>query len=75
MVDSLFGPLGPQYCEYFLYLSIFGFALMVMVIISSLYVGITKKLGAKFYINMVLVTILYFVFYLQNRLLYTMCSK
>jgi len=48
---------------------------MVMVIVSSLYVGITKKLGAKFYINMVLVAILYFVFYFQNRLLYTMCSK
>lgn len=73
--DTLFGPLGSQYCAYFSYLSIFGFALMIMVIISSLYIGITKKLGMKFYINMFLVAILYFVFYFQNRLLYTMCLK
>jgi len=74
-LDTLFGPLGPQYCAYFFYLSVFGFALMIMVIVSSLYIGITKKLGLKFYLNMVLVAILYFVFYFQNRLLYTMCSK
>ena len=74
-MDTLFGPLGPQYCAYFFYLSVFGFALMIMAVVSSLYIGITKKLGAKYYISMIFVALTYFIFYFQNRLLYTMCSK
>lgn len=74
-MDTLFGPLGPQYCMYFFYLSVFGFALMIMAVVSSLYIGISKKLGAKYYISMIFVSLTYFIFYFQNRLLYTMCAK
>ena len=74
-MDTLFGPLGPQYCLYFYYLSIFGFAFFILFVISSLWVGISKKLGFKFYSNMIVISLIYFIFYFQNRLLYSMCSK
>lgn len=73
--QTLFGPLDSGYCLYFYYLSIFGFAFLILFVISSLWIGISKKLGFKFYSNMFVISLIYFVFYFQNRLLYSMCSK
>lgn len=73
--QTLFGPLDSKYCFYFYYLSIFGFAFLILFVISSLWIGISKKLGFKFYSNMIVISLIYFIFYFQNRLLYSMCSK
>jgi hypothetical protein len=72
---SIFGPLGPKFCLYFYYLSIFGFALMIITFISFLWIGISKKMDSHHYLQMFYVALVYFIFYFQNRLLYTMCVK
>jgi len=74
-MDILFGPLDKKFCLYFYYLSVFAFAFVVLTIISFLWVGISKKLDSRHYIHMFYIALIYFVFYFQNRLLYSMCSK
>lgn len=74
--NYLFGPLEEcYYCNYFLVLSIFGFSLFV----GCLFLFITglfdKKMDKKMFFKLLMVSMLYFVFYFQNRLLYTMCDK
>ena len=71
----LFGSLGKEYCAYFYYLSIFGFAIMSMVIVSFMWIGIAKKLELRHYLQMVYIASLSGVFYLQNRILYSMCLR
>ena len=74
-MDILFGPLDRKFCLYFYYLSIFAFAFVILTIISFMWVGISKKLDSRHYIHMFYISLIYFVFYFQNRLLYSMCSK
>jgi len=71
----IFGTLGTEYCQYFYYLSIFNFSLMIMTIVSYLWIGIAKKLDTRHYIQMFFLALVYFIFYFQNRLLYTICVK
>lgn len=73
-IDSLFGPLSKQYCFYFYILSVFGMVSLVFLVGSSLIVGIYKKKGFTFYLQMLSVAIAYGMFYLQNRMLFNMCS-
>lgn len=73
--ETLFSPLDKKYCLYFYYLSIFAFAFIIITIISFMWIGISNKLGMKHYIHMIYLALIYFVFYFQNRLLYSMCSK
>ena len=75
MEKSIFGPLSSEYCVYFYYLSIFGFALMIMTVVSYVWIGIAKKLDFRHYVQMFFGALVYFIFYFQNRLLYTMCMK
>jgi len=75
MEQTIFGSFGKEYCAYFYYLSIFGFALMIMTIVSYIWIGISKKLGFNHYVKMFFLALTYFIFYFQNRLLYTMCIK
>jgi hypothetical protein len=70
---NLFAPLGREYCTWFYWLSIMGFILMTMLIISGLVMGIQKKLGGQFWFSLVWSASMYAVFYFQNRLLYSMC--
>ena len=74
-LNSIFGPLDKNYCLYFYYLSVIGFGFMILLIISYLWIGISKKMGAQHYLQMIIVSLGYFIFYFQNRLLYSMCSK
>jgi small basic protein len=74
IMDTLFGSLSKDYCIYFYYLSILGFIFMAIVLVSSLYIGITKGKGINFYIKMLSIILGYTIFYFQNRLLYSMCS-
>jgi hypothetical protein len=73
MMDTIYGPLSQQYCVYFYYLSMIGFILLILSILTSLYVGITRKKDSSFYLKMLMVSIGYGIFYFQNRLLYSMC--
>lgn len=72
--DSIYGPLNKDYCLYFYILSVFGFILLVIAIISTLIIGITQKKGTKFYMEMFMICIAYGIMYFHNRLLLTMCN-
>jgi hypothetical protein len=72
-IDTLFGPLSKQYCVYFYFLSIFGFILLAVFIISSIFVGLSKRKGLDYYMQVVGIALGYAIFYFQNRLLHSMC--
>ena len=74
-VDSLFGPLNKNYCFYFYILSVFGLISLVLLVITTLFVGISNKKSGSFYIQMLSVAIIYGMMYLQNRLLFNMCNN
>jgi hypothetical protein len=71
--DTIFGPLDKQYCVLFYFIAIFNFVLLVIILVTSLWVGITKKMGMGFYMNALALASLYAILYLQNRLLHSMC--
>ena len=73
LYNKLFGPLDVRYCDYFLILSIIGFVLLVILLLSSLVVGISNKEGAGFYMQVLSVSLGYVILYFQNRLLNSMC--
>ena len=72
---DLFTPLSREYCLWFYYLSIIGFAFLVITLVSAIIVGFRKKKGGEYFMTMLMVALTYFIFYFQNRLLYSMCVK
>ena len=66
LFNKLFGPLDVRYCDYFLILSIIGFVLLVILLLSSLVVGSTQKEGAGFYLQVISVALGYVILYFQN---------
>jgi hypothetical protein len=75
LVHQLFGPMSKFYCNWFFYLSVFGFVLFTIAVIAFLMMAVSKKQSSKFYFQMFMVCLGYFVFYFQNRLLYSMCGN
>jgi hypothetical protein len=73
-MDYIYGPISQKYCFYFYILSFIGFILLLVVLLATIYQGFTKKHPMTFYLNMIMLAILYGMFYLQNRLLYNMCT-
>ena len=73
VMETLYGPLSREYCIYFYYLSVIGFILFAFVIVTALFIGISTKRGFSFYYKMLMISLVYAVFYFQNRLLYSMC--
>jgi hypothetical protein len=73
-LKSVFGPLDKKYCIWFWFLSVIGFVLLVIVLVSGLFIGIRKGKGLEYYLAVIFGSLVYAVFYFQNRLLYTMCS-
>ena len=73
-LDYIYGPISQKYCIYFYILSVLGFGLLLFVLLVTIYQGFTKKHPVSFYLNMIMLAILYGMFYLQNRLLYNMCN-
>lgn len=73
-LDYIYGPIGKEYCIYFYILSVIGFLSLLLVIIITVYSSLKQKYPMSFYINMIMLAILYGMFYLQNRLLYNMCT-
>ena len=72
-MQNLFGPLSKQYCLYFYILSIIGMVFLILVVLSALFIGISKRKGFDFYVQMLSAAVAYGIFYFQNRLLHTMC--
>ena len=71
--DQLFGPLPKQYCDLFYYLSVFSFVFMVIVLLSTVGIGLTKRPPVWFYFQSMMMMGIYLFGYVQARLLHTMC--
>ena len=70
---SSFSPLGREYCDYFFYLSVINFILLLYILLSALYVFFfDKKRDGIFHI--IIVALPTFIGYFTNRLLYSMCT-
>ena len=74
-MNNLFGPLGREYCVWFYYLSVLGFILLVLFLVGGLYVALTKRVSTAYFAAMLSPALAYAIFYFQNRLLYSMCSR
>ena len=74
LMTYLFGPLDQAYyCNFFLVLTIFGFVFFIGSIFLLLY-GLSNQVGFTYYLKAAMVVFFYFVFYIQSRILYSMCS-
>jgi hypothetical protein len=73
LAETLFGPLGKDYCIYFYYLSMIGMFLLAILVASTLFIGISQRKNFGFYLQMLSVALGYAIFYFQNRLLHSMC--
>ena len=73
--QALFSPLGKEYCLYFYILSVVGLVFVVVVLLSALVIGVSKRKGLDFYFTAIIGSLGYAIFYFQNRLLYSMCAK
>lgn len=70
----LFGPLDQAYyCNFFLVLTVFGFVFFIGSLFILIY-GLSHQVGFEFFLKAVMIMFFYFVFYLQSRILYSMCS-
>lgn len=76
-MDQYFGPLPREYCVYFYALSIIFGVMFVLSAVSIAYFMIThiKKINTMFIVNSVFILLNFFLAYLANRLLHTMCVK
>ncbi len=71
-MNDFFAPLGKEYCNYFYFLSVFFFLLMVAQVVLFLFKAMQKgnvKDLPQLFINMLYPLLAYF----QNRLLFSMC--
>jgi len=74
-LDYIYGPISQDYCIYFYILSVLGFVALLTVLLAMVFYGLSsKKNPVTFYLNMLMLAGLYGLAYLQNRLLYNMCS-
>lgn len=74
IVDTLFGPLGKDYCIWFYFLSVFSFLSIIFAIVPAVFWGIKQGKGIEYYGTLVLGSFNLFISYFVNRLLYSMCS-
>jgi hypothetical protein len=75
VVDSIYGPLNKKYCAYFYILSVIGFVILMIAILSTILIGLTKKTDSTFYMEMLMICITYGILYFHNRLLFSMCNN
>lgn len=74
-MNTLFGPLSGEFCAYFYYLSILGFFLFAITILAGFYTGLMKGKSGMYYAGIVGASLVYFITYFVNRLMYSVCSK
>jgi|UniRef100_A0A6C0DYD9 MFS-type transporter involved in bile tolerance (Atg22 family) len=73
-VNNLFSPFKNQdLCLWFYFLSIAGFVLLVLAVVTGVFIGITTRRSWAFFVSMFFMASTYLIFYFQNRLLYSMC--
>ena len=72
-MDSLFGPLGKEYCIWFYFLSILAFLWLVFAIVPAIFYGIFKKKDFGYFVGILLGSVNLFIGYFVNRLLHSMC--
>lgn len=75
MNANLLGPISKEYCLYFYILSVIGLVLFAIALFGAVYVGLSRGKGVEYFVPAIAASFVYFLTYLQNRLLYTMCSK
>ena len=75
--DYYFGPLSRKYCVWFYWLSVIGFVMLILLLISATIFLFTNKRGmnTSLVYSIIQSALFYLVVYFQNRLLYTMCVK
>lgn len=74
--DTLFGPLGKEYCVLFLVISAIALlALVVTVLYGISVLARGNKLGMTIIPILIVPIITYGIAYLQGRLLYNICGK
>ena len=76
-MTTLFGPLNKEWCNSFLFLSMFMYVLFVIAVLTeiSFLFNHYKTLDFKMIVNGVFLLANAFMAYMVNRLLYTMCVK
>ena len=72
---NVFGNISGEYCVYFYLLSVVGLVFFVISVVGILYVGLRRSKGTDFFLPALLQSLAYFFIYLQNRLLFNICSK
>jgi hypothetical protein len=74
-MNTYFGPLGKEWCNYFYFLSILAFLTFVFYVLFFIYAIIKKpsSLNLNFISNSVFVLLYSLIAYYINRLLHTMC--
>jgi hypothetical protein len=71
---DIVAPFSDEYCAFFYYLSIIGYILFILGIGVGIYQLFSKKKLIS-YNQLIMAVFGYFIFYFQNRLLYSMCIK
>jgi hypothetical protein len=79
-LEGIFNPLTKEYCIWFYYLQIIGFIFLVIILLSSLFIilGLGKNKGkdkGKVLGGLIVMVLTYGIFYFQNRLFYSICTK
>ena len=76
-MTNLFGPLNKEWCNYFLYISMFMYVVFIVVIFSEVAFVFRhyKTLDSRSIIHGLFMLVNAFLAYMVNRLLYTMCVK
>jgi hypothetical protein len=76
LAEFLMGPLSEKYCDIFYFIGIFvllsillGICMIVYMIISG------TKISSGLMMTWIANLIVYFIVYLENRILYNMCKK
>lgn len=74
-IQSLFSPLGKEYCVYFYWLSVIGFVFFCGLIVSAVVAAVSNKMPASYYIHIATACVSNAILYFQSRLLYSMCAN
>tara|TARA_B100000902_G_C26941268_1_gene731160 strand:- start:275 stop:526 length:252 start_codon:yes stop_codon:yes gene_type:complete len=78
-LEGIFSPLSKDYCLWFYYLQIIGFIFLVIILLTSLFIIVgndtKKKEKGKLLGGMFIMIMTYGIFYFQNRLFYSVCTK
>ena len=74
IISFLFAPFEKSvFCNYFLIIEILYFIFAFLIFISIIYLGVSNKEGALFYLEKMLHVLVFVVIYFQSRLLHSMC--